>query len=756
MSCIIKISTGNNQIEMEVPSLPSSLSELKTILSQNKKLKQFNSYAKIAVSEGNILGEKSLKKLKNSGKIIPNTSALSVQLYFPTVIFPKIDLQKIPILLVNRYTTVNDELQFGIIEQDGNPVFILDNNKEHIETFANYLSLKNAIEQDNFLNKLDKDSQNLLEEIRKITEYPSKEEMVLQYISNKNIFRKFRTQNGESVFSILNDFLIQLGQIIPRQTSFENKTVQEFYNRLTFKTTSKDERNKKETKISIPLKELYDQVLMFDENIKQAIPDSFNKFKKFLDSDDTLESFTNLFGDNDNKLEAIIEYFNNLEPWLNLRIEKESGGNIYFRKIFPSINRVYGVGFDTIKSMTYSNYRGWYIFEDNGKFYPSKNFLNPKTRANQYTSIEEAKSLIDEQTNQEELFGNTKLEYGRRRVNSLYLEGTLVKVKDYEVNERIIQNEKERNLKTLQDFYDYFNNQEIKNLIQNAEDATLFLRKINEFTDRSLNKLIEVAKEIHDASYSYYYIEKSYKDSQGNKYQRVIPAKGESIEEFKNNYKTPVIQLFNAVQEAFGNKFGLQIEILSDDEVKEQYKVSNAKAFIIGDKIVLNSTLASSEDLFHEYSHIVLGYLKNKNINGYRELIQTVWNALPTFTRNFINKQYENLPMESKMEEGFVYQFGKYVSDGLINEDLSKIFKSSELIIQDGISSIFDGEKDIKKVFGTQLNTIFGRFNQEIGNLLNSDNDFLSFSKSNEFFLQRKKTNWLEKQIELENIKEEC
>ena len=57
--------------------------------------------------------------------------------------------------------------------------------------------------------------------------------------------------------------------------------------------------------------------------------------------------------------------------------------------------------------------------------------------------------------------------------------------------------------------------------------------------------------------------------------------------------------------------------------------------------------------------------------------------------------------MESKMEEGFVYQFGKYISDGLINEDLSKIFKSSEYIIQDGTSSIFDGEKDIKKIFGT-------------------------------------------------------
>ena len=292
MSCIIKIQTGNNQIEVEVPSLPSSLSELKQILSQNKKLNQFNSYIRTAVSQGNIIDGKSLKILKESNKIIPNTTALSVQLHFPTVVFPKIDLQKIPILLVNRYTTVDNELQFGIVEQNGDQIFILDNNKDHIETFANYLSLKNAIEQDNFLNKLDKDSQNLLEKFKEITGYSSKEEMVLQYISNKNIFRKFRTSDGKSVFSLLNNFLVQLGQIVPRQTSFENNTVQEFYNRLTFKTV-KD--NKKETKITIPLKEFYEQILVFDDSIKKTIPNTFEKFKKFINSEDSNESFTNLF-----------------------------------------------------------------------------------------------------------------------------------------------------------------------------------------------------------------------------------------------------------------------------------------------------------------------------------------------------------------------------------------------------------------------------------------------------------------------------
>ena len=747
MSCIIKLQIGNDQIEMEVPSLPSSLSELKSILASNKKLNEFNSYIKTAVSQGNIIRSKSLKTLKDSGKIIPNTTALSVKLHFPTVIFPEIELQKIPILLVNYYEAADSELQFGVIEQNGEQVYVLDNNIRHIEKFANYLTLKNAIEQDNFLNNLDKDSLDLLEECRKASNYNSKEEMVLEYLLNKNIFRNFRTSDGKSIFSILNSFLTQLGQIIPRKISFENTTVQEFYTRLSF--------SNKDKTIVIPLEEFYNQVLKYDNVIKEVIPENYEKFKKFLKSNDFPENFIELFGDNENKLDSIIEYLNNLEPWLNLKLEKEYNGTLYLKQIFPSINRVYGIGFDTIKSMTHQEYKGWYIFEDNGKFYPSKNFINPDTRTNQYESLEEAQNFIQEQLNQEELFKDTKLEYGRRRVKNSYVEGTLTRIKDYEVSERPIQNQNEKNLKTLQDFYNYFNNSEITKLIENAEQATLFLRKINEFKDRDLNKLIEIAREINSAPYSYYYIEKSYKDKDGNRYQRVIPARGESIEEFKQNYKIPVIQLFNAVQQVFGNKFGLQMEIISDDEMKEQYNIS-AKAFILNDKIVLNSTLASSEDLFHEYSHIVLGYLKNKNIQGYRELIQSVWNMLPSYTINYINSNYSNLPMQSKMEEGFVYQFGKYISDGLINENLSKIFKQSESLLQEGIQSIFDGETDIKKVFGTELRTIFGRFNQEIGNLLNSDNDFLSFSKSNEFFLQRKKTNWLEKQIKLENIKEEC
>lgn len=754
MSCIIKLLTGNNQIEMEVPSLPSSYQELKQILSQNKRLDEFNSYIKSAISQGNIIKSQSLDTIISSSKIIPNTTAASLQSRFPQVEFPNIDLQKIPILLVNHYKVDDNQLQFGLVEQNGSLIYVLDNNIYHAKKLAAYLTLKQAIEHGDFLKKLSKKVKNTLDECRKASNYSSNEEMVLQYLNNKSIFRKFRTQDGKSVFSTLSKILTELGQIAPKKVQFSDETVKEFYERLTWEF--EDSGKLKDIKIS--LSEFYEQVLSYDEVIKQVIPDTFDKFYKFINSDQSTEAFDNLFGETSNKVESIINYLNSREPWLNLGLIKFNKNTISLKQLYPTVSRVYGIGYDTIKSMTFSNYKGWYIFENNRKFYPSKNFITPNTKSIEYTSLEEAQQFIESNVLNDNLFELDDIQTGRSRVVNNYNKGDLIRLKSYEVSDINIKNENERKLQTLQDFYNYFNNPEIQNLIQTAEEATLFLRKINEFSDRSLQRLIQIAQEIHDAPYTYYYVEDSYKDNSGNKYQRVIPAKGIQLEEFKSNHKLPVLQLFNAIQQQFGNKFGIQIEVLTNDEIQEQYNITGAKAFLIGDKIVLNSTLSSSEDLFHEYSHIVLGYLKQKNPTGYRNLIQEVWNNknFPTNTRNIIESQYKDLPMESKMEEGFVYEFGKYISNGLINEDLSKIFAASENMLQEGVSSIFDGETDIAKIFGGKLSTIFGRFNQEVGNLINSDNDFLSFSKSNDFFLQRKKVNWLEKQIESKNIIEKC
>ena len=758
MACTITITTNNgNRVEMEVPSLPNSLSELKDIIRSSGKLEELHTYIKQAVGEGNTIKNVKLSEIKDTSGIIPNATVSLLKERFPEAGFPEEDLDDIPILYINQYKVSDSELQFGIFEQNGKQYFVIDNNESHIRDFAAYLSLKNAIEKDNLLqNKLTKEEFEILENCRKASNYSSIEQMSLEFLNNRSIFRNFRTEDNQSVFSLLNDTLSKVSERT-RKRRFTDPTANEFYLRLS---------KIGENTWKINLEELYEQVLMFDDNIKKVIPNSFTEFKKFLKSEDIPNDFSLLLGDSSNKLDSIINYIVSKEPWLNMSYQKTVKNDIILKNEFPNIKRVYGIGYDTIKKMTQQKYRGMYIYSDGNKFYPSEWMLSESTRTLAYDSVEEARNHIDELINKQKLIDYNFVQIyakgeGRRILNKRIPTKTLIELKDYNLKINFIQNRKENEILqngTMQDFYDYISKLdstgEIIKYIQNAQEAVLFLYKKNELGSKA--DLIQIAKEIHNSPLNYYYVEESYVDSVGNKYHRLLPAKDVKIEEVKENYKTPVLSLFNAISNQFSSKFGIQVEILNDEEVKSQYGVEDAKAFILGNKIILNSTLASSDDIFHEYAHLVLGYLKYKNPENYRKLIQSVWNKMYSGNKNVILNKYKNLPREAQLEEGFVFEFGKYISNNLINNDLQGIFKEQEGFLKEGVSSIFDGEVNISKIFGSSLNSVFNRFNSEIGHLLNSDDDFLSFTKSNDFFLQRKKVNWLEKQIELEKIKEIC
>lgn len=51
---------------------------------------------------------------------------------------------------------------------------------------------------------------------------------------------------------------------------------------------------------------------------------------------------------------------------------------------------------------------------------------------------------------------------------------------------------------------------------------------------------------------------------------------------------------------------------------------SNVKGFVRNGEIYINSSNATDEDLFHEYTHIMLGILKAKNYENYQDLVTLV------------------------------------------------------------------------------------------------------------------------------------
>lgn len=765
MACTVTITTGNNEkVEVEVPSLPNSLQELKQYFSSNQ-YEELKSKIKTVIGQGKLIKSQVLSEIKKTNKIIPNTNIGSLKTRFPKNNFPE-GFDDVRVLLINSYTTIDQELQFGIGEDsEGNKVFVIDNNFNHLENLSNYLALQRSIQEDDILSKLDKDSKDLLERCRESSGIRTVQEMVIQYLNNKDIFRNFRTSKNESVYERLNTLLSNLGYMSRRQ-EFKDSTANEFFVRLTINPYS--------DYATIPLEEFYNQVLKFNEKISKVIPDTFTKFKKFLKEESSTSEFDSLFPEGENKLERIINYIINKEPWINYSYESNYKDIIKLKKQFPSIKRIYNIGFNEITSMSYENYRGHYIFEykKDGiiKYFPSFEYLSETSNVSSFDSKEEAKAFIDQKISKENasdyydfrqlyLYGN-----GRRTIQKYLPAGSLIRIRNYPVEfGRIIPKiEQELILSgTMEDFETYIGTicPEALDYIDNIMDSIIFIYELNnKFGDirTSEQEMLNVAKQISESGYRNFYIESTYKDKQDKRYQNVIETKDNELKEFKTNNNYPVVELFNAVKTTFGDKFGLSIEVLNNDEIKKQYKVEDAKAFIVGNKIVLNSTLASSGDIFHEYSHLVLGYLKKINYDSYIKLMEQVWNYLPSYTKNRVLDKYKNLPTVSKYEEGFVIAFGDYISHNKINNNLEELFKEQSNFIKNGISSIFEGETNIYKIFGDNIQSVFKRFNQEIGHLLNSGDDFLSFIKSDDFFLQRKKINWLEKQISEGKVQEKC
>lgn len=756
MACKITITTANgNRIEVEVPSLPNSFSELKSVLNSNNKLEELQAYIKEAIGQGSVIKGTKLSEIKDSSAIIPNSSIQELRSKFPDAGFPETGFEDLRVLFVNSYKTEDSELQFGIFEQNGQQTFIIDNNKKHIDKFVSYLNLLKGIQEDNFLKKLPNKEKEILEECRKSSGYSSIERMVLEYLNNKDMFRNYRTSDGKSVFSLLNSVLSSVDKGV-RKISFADNTANEFYQRA----------NKDGNSWKINKKEFYEQILLYDDQIKQVIPDTFKKFEKFIQSEDLPEDFRKLFGDNENKLESIINYIVAKEPWLNFSYIKTYGNDIILVDQFPSIQKVYNIGLNTIKKMSHEKYKGWYIYSeisgDKTFYYPSQWALTENTRTLRYESLEEAQEHINQQILKQPLnnFDFTAVDGGRISLNRKLPIGTFLEVIDYPLQRNYIQISEERELLrigTMQDFYSYIqkfdSTGEIAENIQNPQEAVVFLYRKNQGDNPNL---VKIAKEIHESSFRNYYVEDSYDSKKGEHFNVLLPAKETTVEQYKENPRTPVINLFNAISEMFGSKFGIVVEVLTNDEIKEKYNIEDKKAFILGDKIILNSTLASSGDLFHEYAHLVLGYLRQRNPKMYQDLLQNVWSKMYSGDRNRIMTDYASLPRLNKLEEGFVFAFGKYVTNNLLNKDLQTIFKQSESFIQSGVKSIFDGQDNLEKIFKGDINGVFRRFNLEIGYLLNSDNDFLSFVKSDNFYLQRKKVNWLEKQIEQKKVKELC
>lgn len=74
----------------------------------------------------------------------------------------------------------------------------------------------------------------------------------------------------------------------------------------------------------------------------------------------------------------------------------------------------------------------------------------------------------------------------------------------------------------------------------------------------------------------------------------------------------PIIGLINEVIDKFNERFQVGATLLTQDEISKQFPdiPAGTKAFIRDGNIYINGSLATSEDVIHEYTHLFLGALK--------------------------------------------------------------------------------------------------------------------------------------------------
>ena len=227
--------------------------------------------------------------------------------------------------------------------------------------------------------------------------------------------------------------------------------------------------------------------------------------------------------------------------------------------------------------------------------------------------------------------------------------------------------------------------------------------------------------------------------------------------EAKKVQNKPIRLWLNAISKALQNQFGVQIHIVTANEVEEMgiANPNTDKAFIYNGEIYINSTIASTNDLLHEHVHLILGVLKSnpelrKNYEGLVNLVANTKEGRQEKAR--IAERYSNLSEMDLREEVFANLFSHYIRNQ-ISIETEQVFNSSEEELEKLTKSVFNTDiYDIKSFYNGGLISIFNKFNREVSKYMQNTED-IDFGKTKD---SRIISNWISKQIETGLIKEDC
>lgn len=348
-----------------------------------------------------------------------------------------------------------------------------------------------------------------------------------------------------------------------------------------------------------------------------------------------------------------------------------------------------------------------------------------------------------------------------------------------------------KNGNNLRAFYRYiaeitdFNTEIVMNslekYIDTAEKAACFIYELNQelgttrgkITHEQFNNILNTIKE---ATYKYYVVEDvsgPYKGGQKKGFKQYRKNTGDNVLE-KGTYKTivtevqsaeiinqivqydansgrlmPTIRLLRDLAKKIQDKLGVTVHVETQSTLEDLFKEwdeempSQVNGFIKNGEIYINSSVASTDTLLHEFTHIILGVLKAKNFDNYYELVNLVGNhERAKYKKKQLVKLYPNRAKSDINEEVFADLFAASLIGKDLGEFLNGTIEGARRAVDDKMGSIFGKERLSEDFYNGKLSDIFQQFGYDLGEVIKQGNGLEIGTSS-----YREASNWIESQI---------
>lgn len=674
------------------------------------------------------------------------------------------------ILAVNSYTLKNNygSLISGPRVLSDGTIIVNINKEEDVRIVNAYLKRKYLLENKDdkinmildrykFVEELFKSYQKKLKKSELKDINPKIEDILLNFIQNSEEYKSIYSEDGTSLYTILKWAINEMDDIPVK--SYGDTLTDEINNIINFDQ---------------------DKAYIYKDDLQRLLEIHYGKSNFLSDKDIS----------NEVKLQTLIDnYFKNLtidfpyEPYLIkknkifLKLQPKSFGSKYpdFIKEFNNIKEV-------------KSFRGYHIYEwntENGiKYIYSKGILTEASYSTRmYSDIRSIEKILQDKKYEamdnfyEFHMPNNGILYSPHR----YTPGTILEVLDssslnlqqIDIDSSVsdlfynLDISYKKIEKYLSDVYNI-----PEGTFDTSEKMLLFLHSKLQYN--SSNQ--ELIDKINNLPKKYYYVEDStlYNSKYSGNYYRWVDSRkliaqqyqsrlfeldmDEDIDGYKPKYdgkellatRNILINLSNLLKD----KFGVNIEVLTQDEINDKFSDeafdSSAKAFIRNGIIYINSSKATSEDVFHEYAHIFLGVLKATNYDLYEKLMESMDDQRK---KQEIKELYPDLANQDVNEEVFAFYLGKYLANNRVPRNLQQNLDKAKDSVLKGVQSIFN-----KNISGDALfsGNIWKTMNEFTSNmlLLVEENKSMLINPDIQGF--RKASNWIGKQLKEGNIIEDC